>query len=194
MDSTNFKTLLKVVHQFSILIQVVFEVVGKFSVLLIYFRKFAMAKNQPTDFTDDQLDELKEAFAVYDTNRDGVITTRELGTVMRQLGQNPTEAEIQEMIKQLDKDSSGTINFNEFVTLMADKMKTVVTEEDIRDAFRVFDVNGNGEISAHELRHVITNLGERLTEEEANEMIRVADLDGDGLINYLDFINVMSSK
>lgn len=153
-----------------------------------------MAKKQEAKFTDDQMDELKEAFAIYDTNRDGIITTRELGTVMRQLGQNPTEAEILEMIKQVDKDRSGTINFSEFVALMEEKMKTVDTEEDVRDAFRVFDVNGNGQISAHELRHVATNLGEKLTEEEANEMIRVADSDGDGLIDYKDFINMMIPK
>lgn len=153
-----------------------------------------MAKKQPTNLTDDQMDELKEAFAVYDTNRDGIITTRELGTVMRQLGQNPTEAEILEMIKQVDKDRSGTISFSEFVVLMGEKMKTVDTEEDVRDAFRVFDVNGNGQISAHELRHVATNLGEKLTEEEVNEMIRVADSDGDGVIDYKDFINMMIPK
>lgn len=153
-----------------------------------------MAKKQEAKFTDDQKDELKEAFAIYDTNRDGIITTRELGTVMRQLGQNPTEAEILEMIKQVDKDRSGTINFSEFAVLMEEKMKTVDTEEDVRDAFRVFDVNGNGQISAHELRHVATNLGEKLTEEEANEMIRVADSDGDGLIDYKDFISMMIPK
>lgn len=167
---------------------------SKFLRITDWKTKIKMAKNQPSKFTEEQLDELKEAFAVYDTNRDGVITTRELGTVMRQLGQNPTEAEILEMIKQVDKDSTGSISLNEFVTLMADKMKNVDTEDDVRDAFRVFDVNGNGLISAHELRHVVTNLGEKMTEEEANEMIRVADTDGDGFINYNDFITMMISK
>lgn len=153
-----------------------------------------MSKVQSTKLSEDQLDELKEAFAIYDINKDGVITTRELGTVMRQLGQNPTEAEILQMIKELDKDSDGTISFNEFALLMAGKMKNADTEDDVRDAFRVFDINGNGLISAHELRHVVTNLGEKLSEEEANEMVRVADLDGDGLINYNDFISMMIPK
>lgn len=153
-----------------------------------------MSKNSPTELSEDQRDELKEAFGIYDINKDGVITTRELGTVLRQLGHNPTEAEILEMIKELDKDSNGTISFNEFTLLMADKMKNMDTEDDVRDAFRVFDVNGIGLISAQELRHVVTNLGEKLSDEEANEMIRVADADGDGLINYNDFINMMISK
>lgn len=151
-------------------------------------------ENNTKKLTEEQLDELKEAFAIYDLNKDGVISVRELGTVMRNLGQNPTEAEILEMIKEVDKDNSGTISFDEFAVLMSEKMRILDTESDVRDAFRVFDVNGNGFISAHELLHVVTNLGEKLTETEANEMIRIADSDGDGLINYTDFINMMGLK
>lgn len=53
----------------------------------------------------------------------GCITTKELGTVMRSLGQNPTEAELQEMIHEVDADGNGTIDFPEFLNLMARKMK-----------------------------------------------------------------------
>lgn len=63
-------------------------------------------------------------------------------------------------------------------------MKDTDSEEEIREAFRVFDKDGNGFISAAELRHVMTNLGEKLTDEEVDEMIREADIDGDGQVNY----------
>ena len=79
---------------------------------------------------------------------------------------------------------SGSIDFPEFLTMMARKMKDTDSEEEIREAFRVFDKDGNGYISAAELRHVMTNLGEKLTDEEVDEMIREADTDGDGQINY----------
>lgn len=79
---------------------------------------------------------------------------------------------------------NGTIDFEEFLLMMARKMKDTDSEEELREAFRVFDKDGNGFISAAELRHVMTNLGEKLTDEEVDEMIKEADLDGDGLVNY----------
>jgi Ca2+-binding EF-hand superfamily protein len=90
---------------------------------------------------------------------DGTITTFELGTVMRSLGQNPTEAELQDMINEVDADGNGTIDFPEFLTMMARKMRDTDSEEEIKEAFKVFDKDGNGFISAAELRHVMTNLG-----------------------------------
>ena len=59
---------------------------------------------------------------------------------------------------------NGTIDFPEFLTMMARKMKDTDSEDEIREAFRVFDKDGNGYISAAELRHVMTNLGEKLTD------------------------------
>ncbi len=69
--------------------------------------------------------------------------------------------------------------------------KDTDSEEEIREAFKVFDKDGNGFISANELRHVMTNLGEKLTDEEVDEMIREADLDGDGQINYEEFVKMV---
>lgn len=69
-------------------------------------------------------------------------------------------------------------------------MKDTDSEEEIKEAFKVFDKDGNGFISAAELRHVMTNLGEKLTDDEVDEMIREADVDGDGQINYEEFVKV----
>ncbi|EPQ06863.1 Calmodulin [Myotis brandtii] len=152
------------------------------------FPSFSQIRNWRTEA------EFKEAFSLFDKDGDGTITTKELGTVMRSLGQNPTEAELQDMINEVDADGNGTIDFPEFLTMMARKMKDTDSEEEIREAFRVFDKDGNGYISAAELRHVMTNLGEKLTDEEVDEMIREADIDGDGQVNYEEFVQMMTAK
>ncbi|KAI0238216.1 Neo-calmodulin [Lamellibrachia satsuma] len=138
--------------------------------------------------------EFKEAFALFDKDGDGTITTRELGTVMRSLGQNPTEAELQDMINEVDFDGNGTIDFDEFLTMMAKKMKSTDTEDEMKEAFKVFDKDGDGFISAAELRHVMANLGEKLTDDEVEEMIREADLDGDGKVDYPEFQKMLLSR
>ncbi|KAJ7295726.1 hypothetical protein O6H91_18G077000 [Diphasiastrum complanatum] len=138
----------------------------------------------------DQIAEYNEAFGLYDTDRDGRITMAELITVMRALGQNPTEEEI------ADGNTNKTVDFAEFLTLMSKKSKNIDSEEDLKAAFRVFDKDHNGFISAAELRHVLTNLGEKLTDEEADEMLRSAesDTDGDGQIVYEKFVKTMIAK
>lgn len=76
-----------------------------------------------------------------------------------------------------------SISPTEFLTMMARKMKDTDSEDEIREAFKVFDRDNNGFISAAELRHVMTSIGEKLTDDEVDEMIREADQDGDGRID-----------
>jgi calmodulin len=77
----------------------------------------------PEPITEEQINELRETFKMFDKSGDGQICAKELGTVMRQLGLSPTEDEIIEMILEVDEDGNGEINFEEFVTIMAHKMK-----------------------------------------------------------------------
>ena len=86
------------------------------------------------------------------------------------------------MINEVDTDGNGTIDFAEFLIMMASKMKDADSEEEIRETFKVFDKDGDGLISVDELRLVMTNLGENLREEVVEEMIRVAGRDR--YVNY----------
>jgi hypothetical protein len=83
------------------------------------------------------------------------------------------------------------IDFPEFLSLMARKMKDTDCEEELVDAFRVFDRDGSGLINADELRHVMTNLGEKITDEELAEMLGEADVDDDGKVDYEEFVKLM---
>merc|ERR1712139_335703 len=84
-----------------------------------------------------------------------------------------------------------TIDFPEFLSLMARKMKDTDTEEELIEAFKIFDRDGSGYISAAELRHVMSNLGEKITDEEMDEMVGESVVDSNGNINYEDFVIAM---
>ena len=84
--------------------------------------------------------------------------------------------------RNVDKNSNGAIDFNEFIEMMLRRDARV--EEDVAHAFRVFDRDGDGLISEEELRLTMNNLGEPLTDQEVRSMIEEADLDGDGRINF----------
>ncbi|KAJ8549020.1 hypothetical protein K7X08_032727 [Anisodus acutangulus] len=143
---------------------------------------------------DDQLvDEFKEAISLFGKGGDGCITIEELETVIRSLDQNPTEEELCHMISEVDADhDNGTMEFTEFLNLISKKMKETDSEEELKEAFKVFDKDQNGYISSNDLRHVMINLGEKLTDEEAEQMIKAADLDGDGQVNFDEFVKMMT--
>lgn len=144
--------------------------------------------------TEDKIAEFREAFEIFDKDKDGYITIKELGEIMKNLGQTPTDAELQDMINEVDVDGNGNIDFKEFLGLMARKMRDTDTEEELIEAFKVFDRDGNGLISALELKHVMISLGEKITDEEVEEMIKEADIDGDGYINYEEFVRMIINK
>ncbi|XP_072461729.1 calmodulin-like [Notamacropus eugenii] len=144
--------------------------------------------------TEEQTTEFKETFSLFDKDGDDNTTTKELGTVMRSLGQNPTETELQDMINEVGANGKGTIDFPEFLIMMARKMRDTDREEEIRETFHVFEKDGNGYIGATELHHEMKNLGEKLTDEEVDDMIREADTGGDGQVNYKEFVQIMTAK
>ena len=102
-------------------------------------------------FTDEEITQLKQAFALFDLDGNGYITNDELGTVLRKMGQEPTDEEVEQMIAEIDEDGDGTIDFEEFCELMEKRMSDDNTEADIIEVFKVFDTDGSGNISSLEL-------------------------------------------
>ncbi|XP_076449599.1 neo-calmodulin-like isoform X2 [Babylonia areolata] len=150
-------------------------------------------------YSQSQIRELREAFRLFDKDGDGSISTDELGTVMRNLGQFPSLDELNTMLKEIDIDGDGTFSFEEFVQVMANmgglnEQSEEDEEEELRQAFRVFDKSGCGYITPSDLRAVLQNIGEDLTEEEIDEMIAEVDIDGDGRIDFEEFIACMRTE
>ncbi|EFJ14562.1 hypothetical protein SELMODRAFT_413463 [Selaginella moellendorffii] len=144
--------------------------------------------------TEEQLREFRDAFSLFDKDGDGSITTKELGIVMRSLGQNPSDTELLDMINEVDVDGNGTIDWTEFLVLMARKMKDADAEEDLKEAFTVLDRNRDGFITEIELKHVMHQLGESFTDEEIADMVREADTDKDGKVSYPEFVKIVMPR
>ncbi|XP_041480185.1 neo-calmodulin-like [Lytechinus variegatus] len=149
-----------------------------------------MAEQAGANLPKEQLQVLKEAFAVFDKDGDGIITGKELGNVMRSLGENPTEKEVQEIVNELDVNGNGDIDFSEFVGVMSKKMNDMDNAEDIREAFRVFDKGNLGYIENSDLHRVLIALD--INKGEVDELIKDADIDGDGRIEYEEFVQMMN--
>uniref|UniRef100_UPI0037E826BD uncharacterized protein cetn4 n=1 Tax=Semicossyphus pulcher TaxID=241346 RepID=UPI0037E826BD len=143
------------------------------------------------DLTEEQKQEIKEAFDLFDTDGTGTIDVKELKVAMRALGFEPKKEEIKKMIADIDKEGSGTIDFGAFLSMMTLKMGEKDSKEEILKAFRLFDDDCTGKISFKNLKRVAKELGENLTDEELQEMIDEADRDGDGEVNEQEFLTIM---
>ena len=142
---------------------------------------------------EEQIAEFKTAFNGFDKDNDGYLDIKELGELLHSLGQVPTEAERQEIMATTSV-TLEKIDFGDFLYLMTLKMKHTDMEQELINAFKVFDRDGNGNISTQELKYVMSNVGETMTDEEIDMMIQEADGDRDGQINYHEFISMMISK
>ncbi|POI32688.1 hypothetical protein CIB84_003559 [Bambusicola thoracicus] len=143
---------------------------------------------QVEQLTEEQKNEFKAAFDIFVLGaEDGCISTKELGKVMRMLGQNPTPEELQEMIDEVDEDGSGTVDFDEFLVMMVRCMKDDSkgkTEEELSDLFRMFDKNADGYIDLEELKIMLQATGETITEDDIEELMKDGDKNNDGRIDY----------
>jgi len=150
------------------------------------------------ELTDEQIEEFREVFEIFDVDKNGSICPKELGIVMRALGQNPSEAELKEMMEDADDNGDGVIEFKEFLglmTVMVNKVDEDKKEENLLQAFHVFDKDGDGFISCSELKEFFHNIGEMtLTDDDIMEMIRGADMNGDGKLDFQEFKRMMFTK
>ncbi|KAG5835845.1 hypothetical protein ANANG_G00248330 [Anguilla anguilla] len=145
--------------------------------------------------TEEQKNEFRAAFDIFVQDaEDGCISTKELGKVMRMLGQNPTPEELQEMIDEVDEDGSGTVDFDEFLVMMVRCMKDDSkgkSEEELAELFRMFDKNADGYIDLEELKIMLEATGEAITEDDIEELMKDGDKNNDGKIDYDEFLEFM---
>ncbi|KAF1859416.1 hypothetical protein Lal_00010000 [Lupinus albus] len=137
--------------------------------------------------------ELKRIFQLFDRNGDGRITMKELNDSLEKLNIFIPDNELAKMIEKIDVNHDGCVDIDEFGELYKSIMDDRDEEEDMREAFNVFDQNGDGFISVEELRSVLSSLGlkQGRTVEDCKKMIMKVDVDGDGMVDYKEFKQMM---
>ncbi|KAL7848085.1 hypothetical protein AOLI_G00228030 [Acnodon oligacanthus] len=164
----------------------------------IFLRKgFAESRQADRELRPEELDELREAFKEFDKDKDGFIGCKDLGNCMRTMGYMPTEMELIELSQQINMNLGGHVDFEDFVELMGPKLLAETADmigvKELRDAFKEFDTNGDGQISTAELREAMKKLlGQQVGHRDLEDILQDIDLNGDGHVDFEEFVRMMS--
>ena len=118
------------------------------------------------DIPEDFREEIKQTFDLFDKDENGTIDREELSEVFKSLGQHFTEAELTDMIQEVGTDQSDAVNFEEFLELMRRRSRVADIEEEMIEAFKVYDRDCDGKISLQDLKQVMRQIGENLTDKD----------------------------
>lgn len=143
------------------------------------------------DLTEEQRQEIKEAFDLFDTDHTGAIDYHELKVAMRALGFDVKKAEVVALIREYDREGSGRVEYADFLEILTKKYGDRDPTEEILKAFKLFDDDSTGFITVRNLKRVARELGEQLSEDELQAMIDEFDRDNDGQISQDEFLQIM---
>jgi len=141
-----------------------------------------------------EIEDLKAAFLAADVNNDGSLTFAEIRDILKKQNMEVTD-EIEQVMKDIDSDKSGVIEYTEFLAATMDR-KQYIKRETCWQAFQVFDLDNDGVITREELQKVLGGEGmdKLVSKEVVEEMIREVDTNGDGNIDFDEFMQMMTSK
>lgn len=142
-----------------------------------------MTSNVFAMFDQNQIQEFKEAFNMIDANKDQLIDSSDLAEIYASLGKNPSDKELDDMIKM----APGPINFTMFLTMFGEKLMGTDPEDVIKNAFQCFDDNGDGKINDEYLRELLTTMGDRFTDDQVDQLFHDAPISSSGDFNYVEF-------
>ena len=144
--------------------------------------------------TEDEIEEIREAFNLFDTDGSGIIDPKELKAAMQSLGFESKNPTIYNMIQDLDtKANAGGIDFDHFLDAITAKLGDKESRDGIYKIFKLFDDDISDTINLNNLRRVAKELGETMSNEELREMLERAASNGED-ITFEDFYTIMTKK
>lgn len=145
----------------------------------------AYSKKQLAEYTR----EASECFAYHDAKHKGKLPAKDLLALMQSMGQYPTPAEAQSLLGGRQE-----FDLKAFLEMLRSHQKnSTMFEDELKAAFKHFDADGDGTVSAKEITHAVTVMGHKLSKKQAQAFVREADTDGSGAINYIEFVSLMTS-
>uniref|UniRef100_A0AAX7SVZ5 EF-hand domain-containing protein n=1 Tax=Astatotilapia calliptera TaxID=8154 RepID=A0AAX7SVZ5_ASTCA len=149
--------------------------------------------------THDEIEELREAFVEFDKDKDGLISCKDLGNLMRTMGYMPTEMELIELSQNINMNLGGRVDFEDFVDLMTPKLLDetagMIGLKELKDAFKEFDLDGDGAITSDEMKHAMLKLlGKQTSKNEIDAVVKEADNNGDGTVDFEGKLNKQTTK
>lgn len=158
---------------------------------------FDPKKYEKTGITEGAVLEIKEAFDLFDENHNGTIERMELKQVLENCGVDADNKAIANILKDIDTNGSGDIDFDEFMSIMSISTGENETKEDLKKIYDLFLGENAGEaegITVDDLKRVIKEINDGSTDEELEEMIMRADLNNDKVVNFEEFYEVITKK
>ncbi|BES91085.1 troponin C [Nesidiocoris tenuis] len=149
------------------------------------------------ELNKDQIQLLKRAFDAFAQGK-GYIECPLVGTILQMLGHEVPDSRLKEIIEEVDADGSGQLEFEEFVALAAgfltedETQDAEAMQQELREAFRLYDKEGNGYITTDVLREILKELDDKITSSELDMMIAEIDSDGSGTVDFDEFMEVMT--
>lgn len=141
---------------------------------------------------------MRKAFQMFDTTKCGFIDTVKISTILNTLGQQFDEGELQDLIEQEDPEETGRVNFDQFANIASNFLiedeDSEAIQQELKEAFRMYDREGNGYITTSTLKEILAALDDKLTNDDLDGMINEIDADGSGTVDFDEFMEMMTGE
>ncbi|XP_065215702.1 troponin C-like [Planococcus citri] len=149
------------------------------------------------DEDDQKMQIMRKAFQMFDTTKSGFIETAKISTILNTMGQLFDDIELRDLINENDPNGIGKVNFDGFCQIASHFLEeddSDAMEEELREAFRLYDKEGNGYITTATLREILAALDDKLTSDDLDGIISEIDTDGSGTVDFDEFMEMMTGE